>query len=181
MKRDILFIHGGGERGYEADAELAASLKKTLKEGYSVHYPEIKSDETSPCYGWVQQIGKEISCINGEVIIAGHSFGASMLLKFLSENKVKQKVGGIFLISTPFWSGNEDWVKGLKLNENFGESLPVNVPVFLYHSLDDEEIPFEHLLVYEKMLPYATIREIESGGHQLNNDLTIVAQDIKSL
>ena len=27
-------------------------------------------------------------------------------------------------------------------------------------------------------LPQATVREIEKGGHQLNNDLTIVAKDI---
>ncbi len=40
--------------------------------------------------------------------MAGHSFGASMLLKFLSENKVKQKVDGIFLIAAPFWDGDED-------------------------------------------------------------------------
>ena len=181
MKKNILFIQGGGEKGYKADAELAASLKENLKDEYSVNYPEMKSDETAPCYGWLQQIGKEISSINDDIILAGHSFGASTLLKFLSENKVKQKVDGIFLISTPFWDGDEDWVKRLKLKEDIAESLPQNVPVFLYHCRDDKEIPFKHLLIYEQLLPYAIIREIQHGGHQLNNDLTIVAEDIKSL
>ncbi|MFZ0455050.1 MAG: hypothetical protein WCE54_03495 [Ignavibacteriaceae bacterium] len=72
-------------------------------------------------------------------------------------------------------------MKGIKLKEDIAESLPRNVPVFLYHCRDDEKIPFDHLLIYEQMLPYATIRKIQHGGHQLNNDLTLVAEDIKSL
>ena len=46
---------------------------------------------------------------------------------------------------------------------------------------DDEEVQFENLLLYAQRLPRATVREIANGGHQLNNDLTIVPKDIKSL
>jgi hypothetical protein len=35
--------------------------------------------------------------------------------------------------------------------------------------------------MYASKLPQATIREIPSGGHQLDNDLTPVALDIKNL
>ena len=111
----------------------------------------------------------------------GHSLGASLLLKYLSENKIKKKIGGVFLISTPFWRGNEDWKKGLKLHKNFPNKLPEGVPIFLYQSRDDEEVSFDNLSLYSQKLPRATIREIVKGGHQLNNDLTIVAKDIKSL
>lgn len=181
MKKNVLFIQGGGERGYEADAKLAASLQQSLGEAYSVHYPKMQIDEIQPDFGWLQQIGKEIASIAGEVILAGHSLGASLLLKYLSENKIKKKVIGIFLISTPFWSGNEDWVEGLKLKEDFAEKLPENIPVFLYHCRDDEEVPFAHLTLYSQKLKYAAVREITNGGHQLNNDLTMVANDIRSL
>jgi hypothetical protein len=37
------------------------------------------------------------------------------------------------------------------------------------------------MALYPQKLPQATVREIASGGHQLNNDLTLVAKDIKSL
>lgn len=104
-----------------------------------------------------------------------------MILKYLSENPVKKKIAGIFLISTPFWSGNEDWKQGLKLQENFAGKLPKNVPIFFYHCHDDEEVPFSQLAIYRQKLDQATFREIPSGGHQLNNDLKLVAQDIKSL
>ncbi len=181
MKKEILFIQGGGNGGYEADAKIVSSLRKALGTAYKVRYPEMSTDEAAPDFGWPGQIGKEISKIEGDVILAAHSLGASMLLKYLSENKIKKKIAGIFLISTPFWSGDEDWMQGLKLQENFADQLPKDTPVFLYHSRDDEEIPFAHLSLYRKKLSRATFHEIANGGHQLNNGLTHVAKDIKSL
>jgi len=181
MNQHVLFIQGGGgKEDYEADAKLVTSLREALGKPYTVHYPQF-ANESSPDFGRVKQIGKEISLIHGEVILGGHSLGASMLLKYFSENEVKKKIGGIFLISTPFWSGDEDWKQGLKLRENFPDTLPKNVPIFLYHCRDDEEVPFEHLSVYAQKLPQATVREIASGGHQLNNNLSLVANDIKTL
>ena len=181
MRYHILFIQGGGgNEDYEADAKLVASLREALGESYEVHYPELPNDDT-PDFGRLKQIDKEISLIKGEIILVGHSLGSSMLLKYLSENEIKKKVAGIFLTSTPFWSGNEDWKQGLKLRDDFPDKLPKDIPVFLYHCRDDEEVPFEHLSIYAQKLPQATIREIASGGHQLGDDLSVVAKDIKSL
>lgn len=181
MNKHVLFIQGGGgKEDYEADAKLVASLREALGEAYTVHYP-LLSDESSPDLGRKKQIGKEISLIQGEIILAAHSLGASMLLKYLSEAEVKKEIAGIFLISAPFWSGDEDWKQAFKLQKNFADNLPEDVPVFLYHCRDDEEIPFDHLGFYAEKLPQATVREIASGGHQLNNDLSLVAKDIKTL
>jgi predicted alpha/beta hydrolase family esterase len=181
MKKHVLFIQGGGgEEDYAADAGLVTSLQDALGDSYWVHYPLLPDDST-PDFGRKKQIGKEISSIKDEIILAGHSLGASMLLKYLSERPVLQKIAGIFLIATPFWSGEEDWKQGLKLQENFADLLPEDVPVFLYHCRDDEEIPFTHLGLYKQKLPRATARAIATGGHQLNNDLSLVAKDIKSL
>jgi pimeloyl-ACP methyl ester carboxylesterase len=181
MKKNILFIQGGGgEEDYAADAKLVASLQEVLGEAYTVHYP-LLLNEPEPDFGRGQQIGKEMALIRGEVILVGHSLGASMLLKYLSENKIKKRIGGIFLISTPFWSGDEDWQQGLKLQEGFADRLPKGIPIFLYHCRDDEVVPFGHLALYKQKLPWATFREVASGGHQFNNDLSEVAADIKSL
>ena len=181
MNKQVLFIQGGGAKeDYAADAKLVASLKKALGESYQVHYPFLPA-ESAPDFGRKVQIDKEISTFKSEIILAGHSLGASMLLKYLSESQVQKKIAGIFLLSTPFWSGHEDWVQGLKLKGNFADKLPKDVPIFLYHCLDDEEVPFDHLQLYAQNLPQAIIREITSGGHQFNNDLSLVAKDIKSL
>ena len=181
MNKHILFIQGGGNGGYEADKELVASLRTALGKGYDISYPEIKSDETASDFGWTQQIGKKISEIKSDVILVGHSFGASMILKYLSENSVKEKMEGIFLMATPFWNGNEDWQTGLKLQENFADKLPDETPIFFYHCQDDEETPFSHMEHYRQKLTQPIFREMKKGGHQLHNNLTLVANDIKSL
>ena len=181
MGAQILFIQGGGSGGYEADEKLVASLRSALGSAYEVNYPQIIPDESKKDYGWLQQIGNAISDIKGEMILVAHSFGASMLLKYLSENKMREQIAGIFLIATPFWKGDEDWKQGLKLEENFVDHLPKDIPIYFYHCKDDEEIPFDNLLQYQQKLPRAIHREINNGGHQLNNDLKIVASDIKAL
>lgn len=179
--KEVLFIQGGGENGYHVDKELVLSLKANLGKEYQVEYPEIYPDETSSDFGWTKEIGKIINHINHEFILVGHSFGASMILKYLSENYTDHAVKGIFLLSTPFWSGNEEWQTSLKLQENFADKLPGDVPIFFYHCLDDEEVPFSHFEQYKKRLPRATFREIRSGGHQFNYDMAFIAKDIKTL
>ena len=181
MTKQVLFIQGGGDGGYETDAALVTSLETTLGKEYDINYPEIKSDESASDFGWTRQIGMRINEAKDNVILVGHSFGASMILKYLSENFVNKKIEGIFLIATPFWSGDEDWEKGLTLKNGFADKLSNEVPIFFYHCQDDEEIPFSHLDLYRQKLNRAIFREIEIGGHQLNNDLTLVANDIKSI
>jgi predicted alpha/beta hydrolase family esterase len=182
MTKHILLIQGGGsEEDHAADAKLVDSLQKSLGEAYVIHYPLLPTEESEPDLGRKKQIGKEMSLIDSEVILVGHSLGASMLLKYLSENQVEKQIAGIFLIAAPYWSGDEDWKQGFKLRKDFADKMPKGVPVFLYHSVDDEEVPFDHLKIYQQNLPQATARKMDTGGHQLNNDLSLVAKDIKSL
>ena len=177
----MLFIQGGGNGGYEADAKLVELLQIALGKDYEISYPRMQTDDAVPDFGWLKQIGNEIGKLRDDFILVGHSLGASLLLKYLSENKISKKPAGIFLISTVFWSGKEKWVQGLKLQEDFAESLPKNSRIFFYHCRDDEEIPFDHLVSYRHKIPAAIFREIESGGHQLGNNLNLVAKDIKEL
>jgi uncharacterized protein len=181
MKRQVLFIHGGGQGAYEADKELAANLRDELGAAYHVRCPEMP-DEQSPEYeAWKEKIEQELAALDGEVILVGHSLGALILMKYVSEEGVEKPVAGLFLVATPYvgtggWEFEED-----ALRENFAAELPLRLPVFLYHSHDDEVVPFAHLALYEAKLPKATIHELDGRGHQFNNDLSEVARDIKSL
>jgi predicted alpha/beta hydrolase family esterase len=180
MKKQVVFIQGGGDNGYEADAKMVDSLRAALGNDYELSYPQLHSDEDVSDFGWPAQIGKAIHDAKGDVILIGHSLGASLILKYLSETKIQKTISGIFLLATPFWSGNEDWKKGLKLQHDFADKLPVNTPLFLYHCRDDEEVPFKHFELYIQKLPQATVHDMKTGGHQFNDDLGFLANDIKS-
>jgi uncharacterized protein len=179
-KQVIFFQGGGGVEDYDADAKMVASLRSTLGSTYSVHYPFL-SNEEAPDFGRRKQIGHEISVSGEEVILVGHSLGASMLLAYLSENNVVKRIAGIFLIAAPFWSGDADWVKPLKLQPDFAERLNKKTPMFFYHCRDDKEVPFAHLAIYKQAIPWASFREIPVGGHHLDNNLEIVAADIRQV
>jgi predicted alpha/beta hydrolase family esterase len=184
MSKHILLIQGAGEGAYEEDKKLAASLRKALGTDYEVHYPAMVDEDNAPYEQWKQQIEKELAAIQGPIILAGHSVGASVIMKFLSETEVKSPIAGIFLMSTPFWGGDGWRYEGyekLALPKGVAAKLPKDVPIFLYHCRDDEVVPFDHLSLYSQVLPQAAIREIDAGDHQLNNDLSEVAKDIKTL
>jgi len=181
MKKHILFIQGGGDNGYDADTAMVDSLKQALGDEYEVIYPKLQADESASDFGWPRQIGEKISDIKGDVILVAHSVGASVLLKYLSEEKVEKKIIGIFLLATPYWAGDEDWKKGLKLRDDFAGKLPEQVPIFLYHNMDDEEVPIENLSTYAKKMPQAAVHRLTKGGHQFNNDLHFLAKDIKKI
>lgn len=180
MKKNIVFIQGGGEDGYAADKALAASLQTALGSTYDVHYPELRSNEAAPDFGWPQQIGDLLAAFKTSVLLVGHSLGASMILKYLTEHAAPKNITAVFLLATPFWEGTEEWKKGLKLPVNFAAVLPTDLPVFFYQCTDDAEVPFEQFNAYKQRLAQATFRVLENGGHQFSKGLTAVAQDMRS-
>jgi predicted alpha/beta hydrolase family esterase len=181
MKKQVLFIHGGGEGAYEEDKKMAASLKNVLGTAYDVRHPKMPDEDRPEYEAWKDQIAQGLAATDGEVILVGHSLGASILLKYLSEEKVDRPVAGMFLVAPPYW-GAEDWEVGeYALREDFESKLPKGLPVFIYHSRDDEWVPFAHLALYAEKLPQATIREFDGRGHQFNDDLSEVARAIEGL
>lgn len=183
MSKQVLFIQGGGDNGYTADAPLAASLQEALGSEYQVHYPQVQADEAimEVASQWLSQIGKQIATAQDGLILAGHSLGASMLLKYFSENNINIRITGVFLVAAPFWNGDRDWVQQLKLQADFAEKLPQDIPFFFYHCRDDEVVPLAHFTRYQEQLPRAVFRELNNGGHQFHDDLSLVASDIKNL
>ena len=68
----------------------------------------------------------------------------------------------------------------MNLPQDFAAMLPAIPRIFMYHSRDDEVVPFAHLALYAAKLPQATIRVLGRRRHQFGNDLAEVAEDIRS-
>lgn len=180
MKKPVLFIHGAGEGAYEEDGLLAASLQDHLGPAWEVRYPRMQ-DEDSPEYAdWKRQIASEMADLEGEVVLVGHSVGASVLIKHLSEERTGRPVAGLFLLAAPFWGSDGFWKwNEARLPEDAAARLAHIPRIYLYHSRDDEIVPFAHLGQYAAALPRATVRELGERGHQFGNDLAEVAEDIR--
>jgi hypothetical protein len=175
MKQQVLMLQGGGDNSYEADQALVDSLQRTLGTDYAVVYPKMPELTFAL---WRDQITQMLASLDEPLILVGHSFGASMWLKYLSEAAVQKRIAGIFLVAPPYW-GAEDWeVDDFVLRKSFAQQLP-QAPVYLYFNRDDEVVPFAHLALYKEKLPNVVIHTFDSGGHQFNDDLSAVAADIK--
>jgi uncharacterized protein len=170
MKKQVLFIQGGGEGAYAEDELLAVSLQQALGAEYGVIYPHMPGEDDPQYEPWAAQIAVEHGALGDDAIVVGHSVGGAVLLRHLSEAKIDKGIAGIFIIAAPAW-GAEEWQA----------DLPAGVPVFLYHGRDDEIVPFTHLEQLAEKFPQATVRDVEGGGHQFNNGLSVVARDIKGL
>lgn len=183
MGKHVLFVHGAGEGAYKEDDLLVRSLKKELGPDYDIHYPAMPDEDNAPYDLWKQKIEKEIA-VHKPVVLVGHSIGGSHLAKILTEIKETTSIIAFFLLDAPFW-GSEGWkyqgYMELELTKETAAKFPKNISVFIYHTRDDEVVPFSHLALYATLFPQATNREIDKGGHQLNNDLSQVAKDIRLL
>lgn len=181
MTPEVVFIQGGGAGAHDADRALAESLRRRLDDGYVVHFPRMPNEGDPDYEVWKPQIAREIARTGDDLILVGHSAGAYMLLRYLGEDGAPSPPRGIFLIAAPFPGGDKDWrFPGFSLPPDVDARLPTTAQLFFYHSPDDRTVPFAHVHLYAQAIPRAIVRET-TGGHQLNNDLSVVARDIRGL
>ncbi len=180
MNVHVVFFHGAGTGAYDEDAELASSLARHLGNDFSIDFPRLP--ENDPEDGpWLQAIDEAIARTSGPVVLVGHSVGGYLLLKYLAMNRIMTSIVAICVIAAPFPSGDPAWTfDGFDLPDDVDRLLPADAKVVLYASEDDKTVPFAHRDLYAAAIPRAITRTT-SGGHQLGNDLRVVADDIRAL
>lgn len=181
MPAQILFIQGAGEDVHDAwDDKLVRSLEIELGEQYAIRYPRMPN-EAEPLYPtWKAALFEQFDELEDDAILIGHSIGGTFLIHAVAERQPKRRWGAVLLISSPFlgeggWPGDETDPAA-----NLTDELPADVPVFLYHGTADEEVPLKHMELYARAIPHATPRVLADRDHQLNNDLSSIAQDIRN-
>jgi predicted alpha/beta hydrolase family esterase len=182
LKRQLLFVQGGGARVHDAwDNKLVESLKRELGPGYEIRYPRMP-DESDPSYEpWRAMLQKEFATLHDGAIVVGHSIGGTILINALAQQPPARELGGIFLLAAPFvgeggWPA-DDW----QPQRGLGAKISAGVPVYVFHGLADDTAPPAHAELYARAIPQAHLCRLPGRDHQLNNDLREVAAAIKAL
>lgn len=183
-KKQILFIHSAGKQGpdpHDGSAEFLKFIKESIGNDYELRHPLMPNPQ-APSYNlWRDKFAEEFNRLEDGAILIGHSLGGSVILKYLSDQKIVKSLAGVFIVAAPFWSADKDWqVSEYNLRENFESYLP-HTKYFFYQTKDDEVTPRAHFEKYSKAMPQATARLIESGGHQVKNGLPELVKDVKAL
>jgi uncharacterized protein len=176
----ILFVQGAGDMQLpDGSGRLAAYLAAELGDRYRVIAPEMPEAGNPRYRAWSDRIDQELGAIEQDVIIVGHSFGGSVVLKCLA-NGSHERIQALFLVSAPDW-GPDGWAyEEFAVPDDVGARLPTS-RIFLYHSREDPEVPFAHLAYYQERLPTATVREIPGSEHSFLEGLPVLIEDIRSL
>lgn len=183
MTKKILFIQGAGEGAYDEDKVLADYLMNALGSRYVVNYPRFSGLENIEYDSWKQQITSELTDSDSGTIIVAHSLGGSALLKYLSEESVELSTSALFLVAAPYKCTDGEWgTDEFAVDVNFASNLPHLPQITLYHSRDDEWVPFSHMARWAEKLPHVIVRDFDGRGHSFSEtDFVELIEDIESL
>ena len=180
--RQVLFVQGGGRGAHDSwDNKLVASLQGALGPEYAIHYPRMPDEADPDPTLWKKSIARELGQLSDGVFLVGHSVGAAILMDYLAGGTVERRPGAVFLVATPF-IGDGGWPSDdLRPTRQIAGELRDGAPLYYYQGRDDETVPFSHIEMFATAFPHAIIRRLEGRDHQLNNDLSELAHDIRLL
>jgi predicted alpha/beta hydrolase family esterase len=178
----ILFVQGAGKDVHEQwDSKLVESLRRELGPGYEVRYPLMPNEADPQVAAWGVALESEIAALQSGAIVVGHSLGGTILINVLAKRVPAVGLGAIVLIAAPF-VGHGGWKSDdIAPGSELAARLPPGVPVLLYHGDKDTIAPIAHLALYAAAIPHARVRQLANRDHQLNDNLSEVASDIREL
>lgn len=198
MKKQIVVIHGGDTfenqeaylnflKNYEIDIERykiskddwKPDLRRKLRSDYEVILPIMPNKTNARFEEWKIWFEKIIPFLNEEIILIGHSLGASFLVKYLSENNLPNKLKAVFLVSGVFDTDTD----GYSLQSfSLPEKLDLQTEnIYFYHSKDDPVVPFSALENFAQIFPKAHTRIFEDRKHINQEEFPELVQDIQNL
>jgi predicted alpha/beta hydrolase family esterase len=180
--RQVLFVQGGGEGVHDRwDNQLVDSLGRELGPGYEIRYPAMPNEDDPRYAAWKKALEPELAALAHGAVVIGHSVGGTILINGLAERTPPSTLGAICLIATPF-VGEGGWTTDdIEPQPDLAARLPRDVPIFLYHGRNDDTVPFAHVELYARLLPRAHVRRLAGRDHQLGDQLTEVAVDLRRL
>ncbi len=143
-------------------------LQDKLGQKIEIIRPRMPLQDNAKYNHWAIHFKKYITQLKGEVILIGISLGGIFLAKYLSENRLQNKVLSTYLICPPFDNTlyNEDLVGGFQLKSDLSliESNCINL--YILFSKDDDVIPVSHAKKYQQKFKRAEVIVYPSkNGH----------------
>ncbi|MFZ1987737.1 MAG: alpha/beta hydrolase [Minisyncoccia bacterium] len=156
-------------------------LSETLGEAYEVIAPRMPNGNNAKYVEWKIYFEKFIPFLRDGVIFVGHSLGGIFLAKYLSEEFFPKKICAAFLVAAPFSAAAQHSLGDFILSSDLRKFLQQGGQIFLYHSKDDEVVPFSNFEQYVSLLPDAKNRVFDDRNHLNQEDFPELLIDIKTL
>jgi len=146
-------------------------LKEQLKSEYEIIQPNMPNKNMASYKARKIRFEKIFPYLNGEdLIVIGQSLWAMFLIKYLWENIFPKKIKQLHLISSVFdesdMSEEEKYAWDFTYNPEIIPHIQPQVEqIFLYHSTDDDIVPYSHTEKIKAYLPKAKLITLTDKGH----------------
>lgn len=175
---DVLFIHGGGDDAHAWDQKIVDRLQALLGPETPIAFPLIEGLEALEGAQVTGELGDVLRAMPKGAIVVAHSVGAAAVLKLLSSG-ADPKLAALFLLAPPYEGADGEWGEtDFSFPADFARRLPKGLPVTLWHSDDDEDIPVDNAHRYAEKMPQAKIVIVHGYGHQFEGKLDFLAKAI---
>ncbi len=162
-------------------ADWKDSLQSDLGDGFEILQPRMPNGTNAEYNEWRIWFEKIMEQVDDDIILIGHSLGGVFLAKYLLENKATKMIKALFLLASPFHDENLDESLGsFRLHVSLERVSEQAEQIYVYHSRDDEVVPFGHAELYHKELPNAQLRTFTDRGHFKVEELPELIEDVKS-
>jgi len=184
-KKQIIFIRGGETfdkkedfyeylktvkcNPYDKSKEWRDWIIWALEDSYDLICPLMPNKQSADYVAWKMWFERHFEFINDDnPIIIGHSLGGAFLFKYLSENSFPKNISQLHLIAP--YVENE----GMRLEKLDTFSFDINKinniknicrEIHLWHSKDDNSVPFHHSELVKEYLPEAQFHIFNDRGH----------------
>ncbi|MCA9352212.1 alpha/beta hydrolase [Patescibacteria group bacterium] len=139
---------------------------------YELIRPRMPNKENAKYLEWKIWFEKSFEFLRNDIVLIGHSLGGIFLAKYLSENDFPVTIKQIHFVGSVYDLANKGKSQSDFNLTNFpGKLLEKSIPeIHIYHSKDDEIVPFEESERYHEQIPGSQLHVFEDRGHFLDED-----------
>lgn len=142
-----------------------SSLQEKLGKKYQVLMPSMPNTTNAKYSEWSIWFNHISEIFTDEVILIGHSLGASFLTKYLSENELKVKIDKLILIAAPYDDETIEDLTDFKITEISEKLKSQSKKITIFHGSDDPVVPILDQEKYKQALPNATFITLSAPEH----------------
>lgn len=179
----LLYVHGGTT--FSTYDEYLEHLKSRplsldysggswadkLSENLSVQIitPKMPNKVNAKYDEWKIHFERHLKMMDEDIVLIGWSLGGTFLMRWLSENNSDKNILFCYCISAVYDDvdlGDRHLAGGFECLDNSQQLIQKNCSsIRFFHSKDDDQVPFSHMLYYQELLPEAKFHIFSDRKH----------------
>lgn len=154
------------------------SLQSDLGDNFQVVRLQMPNKINAKYEEWKIYFHRYLEVLGEDLILIGHSLGATFLVKFLTEETIKNKRSRVILVAAPFGE--------IKLGPSLGDFIfekeaSSDLKITLFASDNDKLIANDDVVKYQKMIKNLETKTLSDRGHFSQKDFPELVLHLKEV